>query len=298
MRLLITITVVLLGTIIARSQPSWRIDKLTTSDGLSQGYIYAIHQDKKGFMWIGTHGGLNRYDGYHFKVFQYMPFDARSLGDNSVFFLKEDMVTHKFWIGGSSCLNEFDPETFTNTRYRYTDRQLEFADGIFISPEEILLACQYDVLVFNTKTHVFTKIPVHDENDQPVSIARVENAYTDKKGNHMIMSKTGVFFFDPATRTCKRKIPAGPDFSAFYQFQVFNVLNDSKGNYWIATNSNGLIRYEPSTNKMTAFILKSPLELPAHIFPCESSVTTSKRSDSFINGAGNESSVILLVAGS
>ncbi len=248
-----------MGTFIARSQPSWRIDKLTTSDGLSQGYIYAIHQDKKGFMWIGTHGGLNRYDGYHFKVFQYMPFDARSLGDNSVFFLKEDMVTHKFWIGGSSCLNEFDPETFTNTRYRYTDRQLEFADGIFISREEILLACQYDVLIFNTQTHVFHKIPVLDENDQPVSIARVENAYTDKKGNHMIMSKTGVFFFDPATRTCKRKIPGGPDFSAFYQFQVFNVLHDSKGNYWIATNSNGLIRYEPATNKMTALPLPTPL---------------------------------------
>lgn len=259
MRLLLTITAVLWGVFPSFSQSSWRIDKLTTADGLSQGYIYNIYQDKKGFMWIGTHGGLNRYDGYHFKVFQYLPFDAGTLGDNSVFFLKEDTLTRKFWIGGSSCLNEFDPETFTNKRYRYTERQLEFADGIFISREEILLACQSDVLLFNTRSRKFHKMPVLDEDDQPVSISRVENTYTDKLGNHMILSKTGVFFFDPATKTCKRKTPSSPDFSAFYQFEIFNVLHDSKGYYWIATNRNGLIRFEPATNSVNILALPAPL---------------------------------------
>lgn len=259
LRPLLTIAAILLGTFIARSQSSWRIDKLTTAEGLSQGYVYTIHQDKKGFIWIGTHGGLNRYDGYHFKAFQYMPFNAGSLGDNSVFFLKEDALTQKFWLGGSSCLNEFDPQTFINKRYRYTERQLEFADGVFISPEEILLACQYDVLVFNTRTHVFHKIPVFDEHERPAALSRVENAYSDKQGNHMIMSKTGVFFFDPSTRTCKRKTATSPDLSAFYNFEVFNVLQDSRGNYWIATNKNGLIRFTPGTKQVTTLPLPAPL---------------------------------------
>jgi Two component regulator propeller len=86
-------------------------------DGLSEGNAYVIHQDKKGFIWVGTNGGLNRYDGYGFRTFQCTPFNPSSLGDNAVFFLKEDSTTDKFWIGGSSCLNEFDPANFSNTRY-------------------------------------------------------------------------------------------------------------------------------------------------------------------------------------
>jgi signal transduction histidine kinase/streptogramin lyase len=231
------------------SQPSWRVDRLGVSEGLSQGYVYAIHEDKKGFMWIGTHGGLNRYDGYGFRVFQFLPFNANTLGDNSVFFLKEDPTTGKFWIGGSCCLNEFDPQTFTNTRYRYTDKQLEFSDGIFINQHEILLACQYDVLLFDTRTKTFTKVPVYNEENKLVSLSRVENTAADNKGNFMVLSKNGIFFFDPATKTCRRKTATSPDLSAFYQHQVFNVLNDRNGFYWIATNNQGLIRFDPVTKQ-------------------------------------------------
>ena len=129
----IILTAVLFLSCTVCAQPSWRIDKLGVSDGLSQGYVYVIHQDKKGFIWIGTHGGLNRYDGYSFRVFQYSPFNSSTLGDNAVFFLKEDSTTGHFWMGGSSCLNEFDPQTFVNTRYHYKKKQMEFADGIFIN---------------------------------------------------------------------------------------------------------------------------------------------------------------------
>lgn len=239
---------------------SWRIDKMGITEGLPQGYVYVIHQDKKGFMWIGTHGGLSRYDGYDFKVFQYSPFDPTTLGDNSVFFLKEDPKTGKFWIGGSSCLNEFNPETFITTRYRYTKKQLEFADGVFINEHDILLACEHDVLLFNTSEKKFTQVPVYDENNRQVSIARVENAVTDKKGNFMIMSKTGIFFYDPATKSCKRKTATSPDFSPFYNYEIFNVLLDSYGQYWIATNKKGLIRFDPSSGKISTLQLPSSLK--------------------------------------
>ena len=86
------LTALLLACQLATAQ-TWRVDKLGVSEGLSQGYVYAIHEDRKGFMWIGTHGGLNRYDGYGFRVFQFLPFNATTLGDNSVFFLKEDTST-------------------------------------------------------------------------------------------------------------------------------------------------------------------------------------------------------------
>ena len=247
----------------AECQSSWRIDRLGVTEGLSQGYIYAIHQDSKGFIWIGTHGGLNRYDGYGFKVFQYMPFNPSSLGDNSVFFIREDTNTRKFWIGGSSYLNEFDPETFSNTRYRYAERDVEYADGIFVSQHELLLACEYDVLLFNTQKKQFQHVTVLDESNQPISISRVENISTDKKGNFMVMTKTGVFFFDPRTKSCKRKTETSPDFSPFYQFEVFNVAEDNKGHYWIATNKKGLIRYDDQTKKILSIPLPQGLKQEA-----------------------------------
>ncbi len=242
------------------AQNPWRIDRISIEGGLSEGYVYVIHQDKKGFMWIGTHGGLNRYDGYNFKVFQYMPFDSTTLGDNSIFFIKEDTVTGKFWIGGSSCLNEFDPITFINKRYQYPSDQLEFDDGIFLNNHEILLGCQNGVLLFDTKKKIFSKVPVIDEHNQPAVLTRVENTAKDSKGNFMILSKTGIFFFDSVTRSCRRTIKGGPDFSFFYQYEVFNVLQDKNGYYWIATNKKGLLRYDDATRKTVTFQPPSPLK--------------------------------------
>ena len=48
---------------------------LTTNDGLSQGYVTAILQDRRGFMWFATRDGLNRYDGNAFVVYKNNPND-------------------------------------------------------------------------------------------------------------------------------------------------------------------------------------------------------------------------------
>jgi signal transduction histidine kinase/streptogramin lyase len=122
-----------------------------------------------------------------------------------------------------------------------------------------LLACEHEVLLFNTKEKTFTEIPVYDENNKEVSITRVENAAADKKGNVMIMSRTGIFFYDPIAKSCKRKIFGGPDFSAFNQYEIFNVIQDRAGYYWIATNKKGLIRFDPLANKIITISLPAPL---------------------------------------
>ncbi len=53
---------------------------LGRADGLSQAYVNAIAQDQAGFLWFGTQGGLNRYDGYRFKLYAHDPEDPHSLG--------------------------------------------------------------------------------------------------------------------------------------------------------------------------------------------------------------------------
>lgn len=74
------------------------LEQITIADGLSQGMIHEILQTQDGFLWFATKDGLNRYDGYEFKVFTNDPFDPWSIADNMVMTLFEDSNGY-LWIG-------------------------------------------------------------------------------------------------------------------------------------------------------------------------------------------------------
>lgn len=69
---------------------NYQVQTFTTAEGLSQGMIYDILQDRDGFMWFATKDGLNRFDGYRFEVFTNDPFDPFSIAGNEVVSLLED----------------------------------------------------------------------------------------------------------------------------------------------------------------------------------------------------------------
>ena len=81
---------------------------LTTNDGLSQGYVTAILQDRRGFMWFATRDGLNRYDGNTFVVYKNSPNDPSSLSSNFLHDLIEDDNGY-LWISTNTGVNRFDP---------------------------------------------------------------------------------------------------------------------------------------------------------------------------------------------
>lgn len=84
---------------------------LTTDDGLSNNKITDIIQDKTGFIWLATDDGLNRFDGYSFKVYRNKSNDSTSISNNSIWTLFEDRAGF-IWIGTKSGeLNRYDPNT-------------------------------------------------------------------------------------------------------------------------------------------------------------------------------------------
>ncbi|MEN8115624.1 MAG: two-component regulator propeller domain-containing protein [Bacteroidota bacterium] len=100
----------------------------TVEDGLSNNEVTAIVQDNDGFIWIGTRGGLNRYDGYEFKIFNQVPGDSNSLVNPSVESLFVDSKGN-IWIGTKSGgVSKYNPVTgvFTNfaSNYKHTNRIL------------------------------------------------------------------------------------------------------------------------------------------------------------------------------
>ena len=83
---------------------------LTIEDGLSQGMVSSIIQDRAGFMWFATKDGLNRYDGYSFRVFRHDPEDSTTVRDNFIQVIHEDRAG-LLWVGTNSGLDVFDPAT-------------------------------------------------------------------------------------------------------------------------------------------------------------------------------------------
>lgn len=70
--------------------PTLFFERVSVQDGLSNNKVNCILQDKRGFIWVGTNDGLNRYDGHNFLVFRNKPGDTASMSGNTITDLLED----------------------------------------------------------------------------------------------------------------------------------------------------------------------------------------------------------------
>jgi ligand-binding sensor domain-containing protein len=76
-------------------------------NGLSNNAVICSVQDKRGFLWFGTKDGLNRFDGYTFKIFRHRADEALSIGSNFIYTLYED-ENGTLWIGTEKGLYQYD----------------------------------------------------------------------------------------------------------------------------------------------------------------------------------------------
>ncbi|MBU1098841.1 MAG: hypothetical protein KKA84_00440 [Bacteroidetes bacterium] len=111
--LLILISFISLLTI--NAQDNYQFEHLNIEDGLSQGTIYDILQDQKGFIWFCTDNGLNRYDGVRFKILKHTP-DQNSITADRIYGIAQD-TSGLIWLATDFGINSLDPQT--NTFHNY-----------------------------------------------------------------------------------------------------------------------------------------------------------------------------------
>ena len=139
-------------------------DVIGVKQGLSQGMINCIYQDKEGYMWIGTKDGLNRYDGYQITTYRNNPNDTYSLPDNYCTAIVED-DNGNFWIGtNSKGLYLFDKRTerfyevpqVNSQKENHLITELKYAQGkLFIQTWNDLLVLDISkVKIYNNSTAI------------------------------------------------------------------------------------------------------------------------------------------------
>lgn len=113
-----------------------RFMSLSTDQGLSQTRVLQIVQGDHGFIWFGSQYGLNRYDGYKFKVFRHEPGNPDRLSGVFISSLFKDRAG-SLWVGCDEFLDKFDPlkETFTHYRIDTSDAHGETVPVTHISED-------------------------------------------------------------------------------------------------------------------------------------------------------------------
>ena len=117
----IWLVLVLLGMVSrVEAKPMSKVVQITVDNGLINGNIHQIVQDREGFVWIATENGLVRYDGFYYKVFQTRPNDIHSISHNFVNSVNTFDGLH-IWIGTMSGLDCYNPVSGEFEHYHFYD---------------------------------------------------------------------------------------------------------------------------------------------------------------------------------
>ncbi len=190
--------------------------QFTDADGLSQSTIFEMLQDQEGYLWLGTIDGLNRYDGYQFRIYVNDPSDNASISDNFISALFEDSDGF-IWVGTvNGYFNRFNRKTEAFKRY--------FANGYFSSAK-------------NPDINLY-EYPLAFSRNQINTITSITE---DKEGFLWIGTwGSGLIKFDRKNETGKHFSYDKDDPTSISSNRILDILPDVNGEIWIATFGGGL----------------------------------------------------------
>ena len=260
-RLLAATTLLLAGIAHASDSRSMRFSHITQDDGLSQSFVYAMAQDRDGFMWLGTQEGLNRFDGHEFRIFAEAPDDQQALVDDGIRTLLLDS-TGTIWVGtDAGGLSAYDPvtETFTTYVHDPVDRN-SISDNLIRTVIEdragrLWIGTDGSGLDrFDPATGVFEHFP-HDPLS-PGSLAgdHVWGIVQRDDGSLWVATDGGLSRFNPTDGTFSNFSHDPNDLGSLSDNQLRHLYEDSDKTLWVGTLVGGLNRYDDATGKFDRFV--------------------------------------------
>lgn len=230
-----------------------RFERLTVEDGLSASGVWTILQDSRGFLWLGTDEGLNRYDGYDVRIFRHDSEDATSLSGNEVVRAFEDRHG-TLWVGTSKGLNRFrrDIETFERFRHDPGDPASLSHDFVLRIAEDKEGGLWVDTVdglnLFDRESGTFTRYRHDPEDPASLSGSRISAIYLDAGGALWIGTSSGGLDRWDATRDAF--VRQRDDLAADPLPRVTSLVDAADGGLWLGT-SDGLFHFEPATGVLS-----------------------------------------------
>ncbi len=198
--------------------------QFTDADGLSQSTIFAMLQDQEGYLWLGTIDGLNRYDGYEFRVYVNDPSDITSISDNFISALYEDSEGF-IWVGTvNGYFNRFDRKTEVFKRYFVNDffPTMKNPDTNF-----------YEYPLAFSRNQINTITSITEDNEGFLWIGTWGN---------------GIIKFDRKKENGKHIYYDVNNPISLSSNRVLDILLDTNGQLWVATFGSGLNKLLPDNS--------------------------------------------------
>ena len=215
-----------------------QFDRLNLEQGLSQGTVYSILQDRTGFMWFGTQDGLNKFDGYTFTTYRVNQGDPTSLSDNYTQELYEDQKGN-IWVGTlSGGLNRFDrdSETFAVFRHQAENDHSISSDKVVAILEDHngnLWAGTPDGLnKLLSDNHSFKRYSHSPRDASGLSHSSIQTLFVDSQNNLWVGTENGLNLYLPEKDTFRRYMLSEEQSSANF---VTVIREDYQGNLLVGT---------------------------------------------------------------
>ncbi len=255
MRLLIWIGLLITSLSVFAQSDYYHFSKLNTHNGLSHNQVNSILKDSQGFLWFGTMSGLNRYDGYSFKIYRRKPNDSFSLIDNYIISLFE-LPNEKMLVttSGGSCIYNSDADKFDTAYTKYLHslglpvgqirNVVKGSDGRFWFLYENLNLYMYSCK--DKKIKLFSQSTVFDP------IAKITSLHETRDGKLWLVYQNG--FLQEYDMKADKIIVTSNALQKLNRGNIpYDLTIDKDGDIWLWSYNLGVFVFHPQDNLIRRF---------------------------------------------
>lgn len=238
---------------------------INVNTGLSHNNVTAFLKDSRGYLWIGTQNGLNRYDGNTFKLYQHNVNDPASISDNFIISIFEG-PGDKFWIKTQSGYSIYDQatESFNDDVGKYLKpygvpdyRVMKIVKGL--NGNYYFLHAVEGLFIYNPATGKTPSYPSIKGNPASLYSINVADMYPDSKGNIWIAYKDGVIDkFDIGKGKITYRSTAIANALVSKSYQMYRIFVDAQNDIWFYSGPIGTYYLNPESNAIKHFYKDAP----------------------------------------